>query len=78
MNLQDANSGEIRSSNSVSVGDNTVFDHIVGQRLEEAVSAALSNVNKSSTADSTVYISLQALEDLYFLSFLDMTTLQPT
>jgi len=42
LNAADANVGEIRSANTSSAADSgSVFDLIVGQRLEDAASAAL-------------------------------------
>ena len=82
LNGTDSNSGEIRSQNSpTQSAESSVFDMIVGQRIDEAVRTVLGNYakcNMVSSQNSFVCITKQLLEDLYFLSFIDMSSVEPT
>ena len=67
--------GAIRSQRSTSNDGATVFDHIVGQRIEEAVQATITNYNncnKVGQGQNHVCLSKQSFEDHYFLSFIDL------
>ena len=80
LNSNEDSQGEVRSQGSAAAAsDSSVSDLIIGQKIEEAVQAALQTYRRSAVVQENgrVCISKQCLEDLYYLSFIDLTSVKP-
>ena len=73
--------GEIRNTEGVQneQGSSTVFDSIIAQKIEQAVSITRANFqrcNSVSMNQGFVCVDVQTLEDHFFLSFIDLSPIQ--